>query len=91
MSKSSSIFMALPKMKMYCMRFANSQKFRSLVSKLCSCVGCSEDSISSRPRLRRAIESEFGDAKGEMEWTRMRFWQVEAYLTVANITQKVAT
>ena len=52
--KSSSIFMALPNMKMYCMRFENSHMLRSLSSKLRSGADSgagSVDSISSRARF----------------------------------------
>ena len=44
--RSSSIFTALPNMKMYCMRFENSHIFRSRSSMLVSAVG-SEVSISA--------------------------------------------
>ena len=50
MVKSSSILTALPKMKMYCMRFENSHMFRSRSNKLKSGAG-SDDSISSLPRF----------------------------------------
>ena len=54
MSKSSSILTALPKMKMYCMRFANSHMFLSRVNSPGSCAGC-DDSISALPRFRETI------------------------------------
>ena len=54
MSKSSSILTALPKMKMYCMIFANSHIFRSRGSKPGSAAG-SDDSISALPRFRDTI------------------------------------
>ncbi len=54
MVKSSSILIALPNMKMYCMRFENSHMFRSRPSKLSSVAG-SDDSISSLLRFRVTI------------------------------------
>ena len=60
MVRSSSIFTALPKMKIYCMRFANSHIFRSLSSMLGSGAG-SDASISSRPLFREPI---FTDRSG---------------------------
>lgn len=56
MVRSSSIFTALPNMKMYCMRFENSHIFRSRSSMLVSAMG-SDDSISARSRLREPILS----------------------------------
>ena len=59
MVKSSSIFTALPKMKIYCMRFANSHIFRSLSRMLGSGAG-SDASISSRPLFRELIFTDPG-------------------------------
>lgn len=58
MVNSSSIFTALPNMKMYCIRLENSHMSRSRVKMLGSVVGSavgSEDSISARSRLRDTI------------------------------------
>ncbi len=54
MSKSSSIFTTLPKVKMYCMTQANSHMLRIFLRRLVS-AGGSDDSISSRSRFRGAI------------------------------------
>lgn len=54
MENSSSIFTALPNMKMYCIRLENSHMSLSRVKMLGSVVG-SEDSISARSRLRDTI------------------------------------
>ena len=59
MVRSSSIFTALPKMKIYCMRFENSHIFRSLSSMLDSGAG-SDASISSRPLFREPIITDPG-------------------------------
>ena len=54
MVKSSSIFTALPKMKMYCIRFENSHILRSRSSMLLSIAG-SDNSISVLSRLRETM------------------------------------
>lgn len=54
MVSSSSIFTALPNMKMYCIRLENSHMSRSRVKMLGSVVG-SKDSISALSRLRETI------------------------------------
>lgn len=57
MVKSSSILTALPKMKMNCIRFENSQQFLIRCKKLKSTAG-SADSISALPRLREDMAAE---------------------------------
>ena len=54
MSKSSSILITLPKVKMNCITQANSHILRILCKRLVS-LGGSDDSTSSRPRFRGAI------------------------------------
>ena len=80
MVRSSSIFTALPKMKIYCMRFANSHIFRNLSSMLGSGAG-SDASISSRPLFREPIVTDSGMAvrvfsgwQGQKQLTKTSNW-----------------